>query len=127
MTPSNKHIFSLAIAAACCQVALAQPAAPASGAMPTAQAPAPAAKPGDDPELRTEKFEHAATNLTIPILLIRGKLSDVVSPEGVQHFLATVPQAEFVELSNAGHTAAGDDNDAFSEAVVTFVRRGPLS
>lgn len=49
MTPSNKHIFSLAIAAACCQVALAQPAAPASGAMPTAQAPAPAAKPGDDP------------------------------------------------------------------------------
>jgi len=84
-------------------------------------------KPGDDPELRTENFEHAATSLTIPVLLIRGKLSDVVSPEGVQHFLSTVPQAEFIELSNAGHTAAGDDNDAFSEAVVTFVRRRPLS
>ena len=79
--------------------------------------------PGDDPELRTDHFEHAATNLKIPILLIRGKLSDVVSPEGVRHFLATVPRAEFVELSNAGHTAAGDDNDAFSEAVVDFVRR----
>jgi pimeloyl-ACP methyl ester carboxylesterase len=79
--------------------------------------------PGDDPELRTEHFEQAATDLKIPILLIRGKLSDVVSPEGVKHFLATVPRAEFVELSNAGHTAAGDDNDAFSEAVVTFVRR----
>ena len=79
--------------------------------------------PGDDPELRTDHFERAATNLTIPILLIRGKLSDVVSPEGVRHFLATVPRAEFVELSNAGHTAAGDDNDAFSEAVVDFVRR----
>ncbi|OBA82010.1 peroxidase [Mycobacterium sp. 1164966.3] len=79
--------------------------------------------PGDDPELRTESFEEAAVNLKIPILLIRGKLSDVVSPEGVRHFLDTVPRAEFVELSNAGHTAAGDDNDAFSDVVVDFVRR----
>lgn len=78
-------------------------------------------KPGDDPELRTEGFEQAAADLTIPVLLIRGKLSDVVSPEGVQHFLSQVPGAEFVELSDAGHTAAGDDNDAFSEAVVRFV------
>ncbi len=80
-------------------------------------------KPGDDPELRTESFEQAAKSLTIPVLLIRGKLSDVVSPEGVRHFLASVPRAEFVELSNAGHTAAGDDNDAFSDAVVKFVNR----
>jgi len=78
-------------------------------------------KPGDDPQLRTEKFEQAAADLKIPVLLIRGKLSDVVSPEGVQHFLATVPHAEFVELSDAGHTAAGDDNDAFSDVVVEFV------
>ncbi|MGO9385454.1 MAG: alpha/beta fold hydrolase [Mycobacterium sp.] len=80
-------------------------------------------KPGDDPELRTEKFEHAAGSLTIPVLLIRGKLSDVVSREGVQHFLTTVPNAEFVELPDAGHTAAGDDNDAFTEVVVNFVKR----
>jgi pimeloyl-ACP methyl ester carboxylesterase len=80
-------------------------------------------KPGDDPELRTENFEHAAANLKIPVLLIRGKLSDVVSPEGVRHFLQTVPNAEFVELSHAGHTAAGDDNDAFSDVVVTFATR----
>lgn len=79
--------------------------------------------PGDDPELRTDNFERAASHLQIPILLIRGKLSDVVSPEGVQHFLDTVPRAEFVELSHAGHTAAGDDNDAFTDAVVDFVRR----
>ena len=38
-------------------------------------------------------------------------------------FLDKVPTAEFVELSGAGHTAAGDDNDAFSEAVVEFVLR----
>ncbi len=79
--------------------------------------------PGDDPELRTEHFEQAAADLKVPVLLIRGKLSDVVSPEGVKHFLATVPRAEFVELSDAGHTAAGDDNDAFSDVVVEFVKR----
>jgi pimeloyl-ACP methyl ester carboxylesterase len=47
----------------------------------------------------------------------------VVSAEGVKDFLAKVPNAEFVELSEAGHTAAGDDNDAFSEVVVQFVSR----
>ncbi|WP_435406051.1 alpha/beta fold hydrolase [Mycolicibacterium rhodesiae] len=79
--------------------------------------------PKDDPFGRVERLEQAAIELTIPILLIRGKLSDVVSAEGVQDFLAKVPGAEFVELSDAGHTAAGDDNDAFSEAVVSFVTR----
>jgi pimeloyl-ACP methyl ester carboxylesterase len=78
-------------------------------------------KPADDPFLRMDTLEQAAINLEIPILLIRGKLSDVVTPEGVEDFLAKVPRAEFVELSEAGHTAAGDDNDAFSEVVVRFV------
>ena len=79
--------------------------------------------PADDALARQEKLEQAAIDLRIPILLIRGKLSDVVSPEGVRDFLAKVPRAEFVELSDAGHTAAGDDNDAFSAAVVQFVSR----
>jgi len=80
-------------------------------------------KPADDPFARMDMLEQAAIDLRIPILLIRGKLSDVVSPEGVQDFLTKVPRAEFVELSDAGHTAAGDDNDAFTEAVVEFVNR----
>jgi pimeloyl-ACP methyl ester carboxylesterase len=79
--------------------------------------------PSDDAFVREEKLEQAAIDLAIPILLIRGKLSDVVSTEGVKDFLEKVPGAEFVELSGAGHTAAGDDNDAFSEAVVQFVSR----
>jgi pimeloyl-ACP methyl ester carboxylesterase len=79
--------------------------------------------PDDDRFVRMQKLEQSVIDLTIPILLIRGKLSDVVSPEGVQDFLQKVPRAEFVELSEAGHTAAGDDNDAFSEVVVQFVSR----
>ncbi|MDR3663393.1 MAG: alpha/beta hydrolase [Mycobacterium sp.] len=79
--------------------------------------------PGDDPFERAEMLERAAINLQIPILLIRGKLSDVVSTEGVQDFLQKVPHAQFVELSDAGHTAAGDDNDAFTDAVVRFIHQ----
>ena len=78
-------------------------------------------KPFDDRFVREEKLEQAAIDLEIPILLIRGKLSDVVSPEGVRDFLEKVPRAELVELSAAGHTAAGDDNDAFTDVVVRFV------
>jgi pimeloyl-ACP methyl ester carboxylesterase len=80
-------------------------------------------KPADDPFVRMDMLEQAAIDLEIPILLIRGKLSDVVSAEGVQDFLTKVPRAEFVELSDAGHTAAGDDNDAFTDVVVEFVNR----
>lgn len=78
-------------------------------------------KPGDDPFARVDMLETAAENLSVPILLIRGKLSDVVSVDGVRDFLEKVPAAEFVELSDAGHTAAGDDNDAFTDVVVHFV------
>ncbi len=77
--------------------------------------------PREDPFIDVDALEAAAVGLQIPILLVRGRLSDVVSLEGVRDFLAKVPQAEFVELSDAGHTAAGDDNDAFSAAVVAFV------
>jgi pimeloyl-ACP methyl ester carboxylesterase len=80
-------------------------------------------KPQDDPFVRMEKLEQAAINLQVPILLIRGRLSDVVSEDGVQDFLSKVPHAEFAELADAGHTAAGDDNDAFSDVVVDFVAR----
>jgi pimeloyl-ACP methyl ester carboxylesterase len=80
-------------------------------------------KPQDDPFTRMDMLEQAAINLQIPILLIRGKLSDVVSAEGVEDFLSKVPRAEFVELAEAGHTAAGDDNDAFTEVVVRFVNQ----
>jgi pimeloyl-ACP methyl ester carboxylesterase len=76
---------------------------------------------GDDPFVDIEELEQAVQQLRIPILLVRGKLSDVVSPDGVEDFLGKVPHARFVELSDAGHTAAGDDNDAFSAAVVEFV------
>lgn len=85
--------------------------------------PAFLAKPEDSPIGRAADIQRAAAELAMPVMLIRGKLSDVVSQQGVDDFLRDVPTAEFVELADAGHTAAGDDNDAFSGVVLDFVSR----
>jgi pimeloyl-ACP methyl ester carboxylesterase len=50
-------------------------------------------------------------------------MSDVVSEEGAKAFLDACPDAEFVDVSEAGHMVAGDQNDAFTNAVVDFLDR----
>lgn len=64
----------------------------------------------------------AAARLEVPTLLIRGGQSDLVSPETVREFLAAVPHATYVDVSGTGHMVAGDDNDAFTAAVLDFLR-----
>jgi pimeloyl-ACP methyl ester carboxylesterase len=66
-------------------------------------------------------LESAARALTVPTLLIRGGRSRIVSEAGVREFLEMVPHAEFVDISGAHHMVAGDANDAFNDAVFTFV------
>lgn len=56
-----------------------------------------------------------------PILLVRGRMSDVVSEEGAREFLDAVPGTGFVDVGHAGHMVAGDRNDAFTDAVVGFL------
>jgi pimeloyl-ACP methyl ester carboxylesterase len=65
----------------------------------------------------------AAKELELPVLLIRGRLSDVVSEANAQEFLSAVPHAEYVDLKDAAHMVAGDRNDAFTESVAEFILR----
>ena len=76
-----------------------------------------------DPLGHRDRLEAAARGLTLPTLLIRGGLSEVVSPESARDFLALVPQAEFVDVAGADHMVAGDANDAFNAAVLDFIDR----
>ena len=66
--------------------------------------------------------EAAAANLQVPTMLVRGKMSDVVSERSVDEFLALVPHAKYVNVTGAGHMVAGDQNDIFSEHVVEFLQ-----
>jgi hypothetical protein len=64
----------------------------------------------------------AAGKVDVPVLLLSGGRSDVVSRATVDEFLQLVPHAQHVELSHATHMVAGDANDAFTREVVDFVQ-----
>jgi non-heme chloroperoxidase len=82
-----------------------------------------------DPQLLTspnrrrdpERLLRAARALRVPTLLVRGKLSDIVSDATQAEFLAAVPHAHYVDVAGAGHMVAGDQNDTFSKGILDFL------
>jgi pimeloyl-ACP methyl ester carboxylesterase len=68
------------------------------------------------------RLQAAAAKIDVPVLLLSGARSDVVSRATVDEFLQLVPHAEHVELPHATHMVAGDANDAFTREVVRFVQ-----
>jgi pimeloyl-ACP methyl ester carboxylesterase len=63
----------------------------------------------------------ASRALRIPTLLVRGRMSELVTVEAADEFLAMVPHAKFADVSGAGHMVVGDRNDAFTDAVAGFL------
>jgi pimeloyl-ACP methyl ester carboxylesterase len=63
----------------------------------------------------------AAHKIKVPVLLLSGGRSDVVSQDTIVEFLDMVPHAEHIELAYATHMLAGDANEAFTRAIRTFV------
>ena len=76
-----------------------------------------------DLEEYRSRLSSCADNITVPTLLVRGGLSDVLSEEGAQSFLAQCPHAEYVAVADAAHMVAGDRNDIFAGAVIDFLMR----
>lgn len=68
-----------------------------------------------------ERLQKAARHVHVPALVVRGKLSDIVSQEGADEFLELMPDARVVEVAGAGHMVAGDKNDAFNMAIEAFL------
>ncbi|MBS1993754.1 MAG: alpha/beta hydrolase [Cyanobacteria bacterium SZAS LIN-2] len=73
-----------------------------------------------------ERLLAAAKNIRVPLLLVRGMLSDMVTTSIVEEFLEHVPGAQFVDVPAAGHMVAGDSNDVFTEALIGFLRNSHL-
>jgi pimeloyl-ACP methyl ester carboxylesterase len=74
--------------------------------------------------LRPEYFDRldaAAANVRVPVMLVRGAESEIVSEETVAQMRGLMPEADFVDISGAGHMVAGDRNDAFNLAVFDFL------
>jgi pimeloyl-ACP methyl ester carboxylesterase len=62
----------------------------------------------------------------VPLMLIRGRASDLVTEAKAKAFVARHPGTRFVDVSGAGHMVAGDRNDAFTNAVFAFLSRHEL-
>ncbi|MGQ0501861.1 MAG: alpha/beta fold hydrolase [Panacagrimonas sp.] len=77
---------------------------------------------GEALTLETRRIQ-AARGVRVPTLLVRGAQSDVLSLEGARALLELIPQAELVDVAEAGHMVAGDRNDVFGEAVIDFLAR----
>jgi len=69
----------------------------------------------------SERLRAAARALSIPVLLVRGRMSDLLSEAGARELLELVPHAKLVDVAGAGHMVAGDRNDSFNDAVVGFL------
>ncbi len=68
-----------------------------------------------------ENIHIAAGNLKLPVLLVRGRNSELVSMDHVREFREQVPHARFTDIQDAGHMVAGDRNDVFASAVEDFL------
>jgi pimeloyl-ACP methyl ester carboxylesterase len=79
------------------------------------------AERGDISDYARSELAEAASRLTLPVHLIRGGSSDLVSPEAVAHFRALVPHSEYSDIADATHMVVGDQNDAFGEAILDFL------
>ncbi|MET0330408.1 MAG: alpha/beta fold hydrolase [Dyella sp.] len=77
----------------------------------------------DESERYQPRLLAAAARIEVPVLLLSGGRSDVVSRDTVREFLQLVPHAEHIELPEASHMLAGDANEAFTGAVAHFAER----
>jgi peroxiredoxin len=72
---------------------------------------------------RLYKAIEAILRTGVPMLLVRGQMSDLVTQERADEFIARFPEIDFVDVGGAGHMVAGDRNDIFAGAVVDFLGR----
>ena len=69
----------------------------------------------ENPDMRNpELLNELCSNISVPMLLVRGKLSDLVTEVQVSEFLEMFPGASYADVSDAGHMVVGDKNDAFA-------------
>src|SRR5688500_12753467 len=69
----------------------------------------------------TDALEAACRSLDVPLLLVSGGRSDLVTARTIDHFLELAPHARHVQLPEATHMVAGDDNDTFADALLAFL------
>ena len=68
-----------------------------------------------------ERIRKAASRITVPTLLVRGEHSDLVSQDSMDELQSLIVGSRLVEVGDARHMVAGDDNAVFLGQVVSFL------
>lgn len=74
-----------------------------------------------DSHRHQDDIAQATRAVRCPLLLVSGGRSDLVSERTVADFLELAPHAHHVQLADATHMLAGDDNDRFTAAVLEYL------
>ena len=69
------------------------------------------------------RLQAAARQVQVPVLLLSGGRSDVVSARTIEEFMQLVPHAEHVCIEDATHMVVGDRNDVFTREISRFLER----
>jgi pimeloyl-ACP methyl ester carboxylesterase len=68
-----------------------------------------------------DALAEAARKVRSPLLLISGGRSELISERTTDEFKSLAPHAQHIHLPQATHMVAGDDNDAFTAAVLEYL------
>jgi pimeloyl-ACP methyl ester carboxylesterase len=74
-----------------------------------------------DHDAQHRRLADAARRISVPTLLVRGMLSDIVSAAGAAELLELIPGATAIDVHGAGHMVAGDDNAIFVDQTTAFL------
>lgn len=76
---------------------------------------------GWDMDEINRRLSAAAKAVDARLMLMRGSNSEIVSADGARRFCEMFPEAQVAEIEGAHHMVAGDDNDAFLNALLPFL------
>lgn len=62
-----------------------------------------------------------AAKVTVPVMVLRGVKSDVLSSDGAEEIAQLLPDGRLVEVRNAGHLAAGDNPESTVSLITAFL------
>jgi pimeloyl-ACP methyl ester carboxylesterase len=74
-----------------------------------------------DPSLLMAGLTEDAAGIRVPVLVLRGAHSDVLSDEGAREVAALIPDARLATVQAAGHLAAGDNPESTVGLIMAFL------
>lgn len=72
-------------------------------------------------EVHLRRLQEGLPALDLPMLLVRGMLSELLHEREIRAFAAAAPNAQIIDVGGAGHMVAGDRNDIFAAAILDFL------